>query len=96
MPAIDDQNPWILIDFILNATITAIATQGLAGSNMSFVANYTLDFGYDGINFEDYKYNGSTKVRMLFLAFNVLRQVYVNVCSMVVTPANRLRVKQYV
>ncbi len=69
MPAEDDRNPWLQIDFILNVTITAIATQGLTGTNMSFVANYTLDFGYDGANFEDYKYNGFTKVRILVYFF---------------------------
>ena len=59
--ASDDTDPWIQVDFIANAEITAIFTQGL-DNNASWVAKYVVEFGYDEENLKNYSVNGQVKV----------------------------------
>ena len=57
----DDKDPWLLIDFIANVTITAIVSQGVHGGQ-HWVKNYTVSFGFHRNFLQDYKADGMIKV----------------------------------
>ena len=62
----DDTAPWFQVDFITNATITAIVTQGLdTGEN--YVKEYTVAFNCSETGFQNYagRSTGIAKVRLL-------------------------------
>ncbi len=57
----EDSNPWFEVDFILNATISSIFTQGLENSS-SWVTKYSVAFGYNNDRLQSYAVNGQVKV----------------------------------
>ncbi|XP_028408770.1 uncharacterized protein LOC114531336 isoform X2 [Dendronephthya gigantea] len=57
----DDRHPWLQVDFIINVTLTAIATQGLENGT-SWLTGYTLSFGDDRHRMQDFSIEGRTKV----------------------------------
>ena len=50
----NDENPWLLVDFISNVTISEISTQGSNNGN-SYVTSYTLAFGGKRDSFQEYQ-----------------------------------------
>ena len=63
----DDTAPWFQVDFITNATITAIITQGLdTGEN--YVKEYTVAFNYSETGLQNYTGRSSAiaKVRNVY------------------------------
>jgi hypothetical protein len=62
----DDSAPWLQVDFIINATITAIITQGLdTGGN--YVKEYTVTFNNSKTGMQNYigKSTGQVTVRRI-------------------------------
>jgi hypothetical protein len=51
-----DREPWLQVDFIVNATVKGLRKQNLYDSTHS-VTKYTLAYGDDGETFSDYKTN---------------------------------------
>ena len=59
-----DNDPWLQVDFRTNVTITAVVTQGL-DSGFAWVTNYSLAYGQDKDQLEDYKIGGKVKVCLI-------------------------------
>ena len=57
----EDNNPWFQIDFITNATISSILTQGLENET-SWVTKYSVSFGYSKDMLQNYTTDGEIKV----------------------------------
>ena len=57
----DDNDPWFQVDFRTNVTVTALVTQGL-DSGIGWVTKYTLAYGYDKDDLQDYNVDGEIKV----------------------------------
>ena len=57
----DDNDPWFQVDFIANATISSIFTQGLENGT-SWVTKYSIAFGYNRDRLQNYSINGQVKV----------------------------------
>ncbi len=64
----EDSNPWFEVDFIANATISSIFTQGLENST-SWVTQYAVAFGYNKDRLQNYTINGQLKVLFSFKGF---------------------------
>ena len=62
---VNDLHQWIQIDFIVQTTVTYIATQGRFGSSQR-VTQYKLQYSNDGNSFQVFKQQGENtdKVRM--------------------------------
>ena len=65
----DDTAPWFQVNFIHNATITAIVTQGL-DTGESYVKEYTVSFNSSERGFQNYTVRspGAPEVRVLYAA----------------------------
>ena len=65
----DDTAPWFQVNFIHNATITAIVTQGL-DTGESYVKEYTVSFNSSERGFQNYTVRspGVPEVRVLYAA----------------------------
>ena len=57
----DDNDPWFQVDFIANATISSIFTQGLENETF-WVTKYAVAFGYNRDRLQNYSINGQVKV----------------------------------
>ena len=57
----EDKNPWFQIDFIANATISSIFTQGLENAT-SWITKFSVSFGYSKDMLQNYTVNGQVKV----------------------------------
>ena len=60
--SVDDHSPWFQVDFIENATVREVSTQG-RGWKQQWVTSYNVSYSYDGENFQFYKANGQIKVK---------------------------------
>ena len=56
-----DSSPWLQVDFLTHAKISGIITQGQTDTS-SFVATFTVSFGNNNEDFENYKEFESVKV----------------------------------
>ena len=57
-----DGNPWLQVDFQEVVNIAIIKTQGVEETQSSFIRTFSISFGNDGTNFEDYQHAGRKKV----------------------------------
>ncbi|CAB3983235.1 neurogenic locus notch homolog 2-like [Paramuricea clavata] len=57
----NDLKQWLEVNFVLQATVTDILTQGRFRHNQ-WVTKYTVSYSNDGLNFFDYRVNGVVKV----------------------------------
>ena len=57
-----DAYPWLQVDFQEVVNIAIIKTQGVEQTQSSFVRTFSVSFGNDGTNFEDYQHAGRKKV----------------------------------
>ena len=64
IPAPNDTDPWLMVDFISNVTISEISTQS-SENGSSYVKSYTLGFGDKSDTLYDYQVNGIVKVNAL-------------------------------
>ena len=62
----NDDDPWLMVDFISNVTISEISTQS-SENGSSYVSSYTLAFGDTRNTLQDYQVNGLVKVKILFV-----------------------------
>ena len=62
--ALSDNDPWFEVDFIANATVSAISSQGLDNGS-SWVTKYGVAYGYNKYNMHNYSVNGQIKVNTL-------------------------------
>ena len=60
--ALSDNDPWFEVDFIANATVSAISTQGLDNGS-SWVTKYAVAYGHNKHNLQNYSVNGEMKVQ---------------------------------
>ena len=56
-----DIYPWLQVDFLNVVNIAIVKTQG-AITRVNFVRTFSVSFGHDGVNFEDYQNGGRKKV----------------------------------
>jgi hypothetical protein len=63
VPAADDANPWLNVDFKSNATVRGISTQGRF-DKAEWVATYEVSYSIHGMNFETYEENGQSVVKV--------------------------------
>ena len=61
IPKTFDYNSWLQVEFQEIVNITIIKTQG-GFTEKSFVRTFSVSYGDDGTNFQDYKDAGRTKV----------------------------------
>lgn len=61
IPAINDANQWLQVDFNTERQVTTIATQGRETGDY-WVMTYTLSYSSDGHNYSHYQQEGVTKV----------------------------------
>lgn len=66
----DDSDPWFQVDFRTNVTVTALITQGL-DSGIGWVTNYTLAYGYDKDDLQDYNYNVDGEIKVMFYVIHL-------------------------
>lgn len=66
MPATDSKTEYLQIDFLQQAYLTGISTQGRADAP-TYVTSYKLQFSTDGINWNTYRENNAEKVGLVFL-----------------------------
>ena len=59
--AVNDKNPWLLVDFISNVTVGEISIQGL-GNGRSYVKSYSLEFGSTRDTLQEYEDVSLSKV----------------------------------
>ena len=66
----DDNQPWFQVDFIANATISAIITQALDNGTMSSrITKYAVAFGYNIMDsLQNYSINAQVKVIIYYIA----------------------------
>ena len=57
----NDLNQWLQVNFVLQATVTEILTQGRSDSNQ-WVTSFTVSYSNDGLDFFAYRVNGVVKV----------------------------------
>ena len=57
----NDNDPWLMVDFISNVTISEVSTQSSANGS-SYVTMYTLAFGDTRDTLQDYQVDGLVKV----------------------------------
>jgi ribosomal protein L19E len=57
----NDLNQWLQVNFVLQATVTEILTQGRSDADQ-WVTSYTVSYSNDGLNFFAYRANGVIKV----------------------------------
>ena len=62
--AMADNDPWFEVDFIANATVSAILTQGL-DNGTSRVTKYAVAYGYNKLNLQNYSVDGKMKVQII-------------------------------
>ena len=62
--AMADNDPWLEVDFIANATVSAILTQGL-DNGTSRVTKYAVAYGYNKLNLQNYSVEGKMKVQII-------------------------------
>lgn len=60
---VNDVNQWLQVDFLQNATLSKLATQG-RDNTPQWVKSYMLSYSMDGSVFETYKQCGEDKVRL--------------------------------
>ncbi|CAB3983146.1 EGF-like repeat and discoidin I-like domain-containing 3, partial [Paramuricea clavata] len=88
----NDLNQWLQVNFVLQATVTEILTQGRSNADQ-WVTSYTVSYSNDGLNFFAYRVNGVVKV---FLGnrdrSTVVRQ---SVSPVIVTKYIRIHPKQW-
>lgn len=65
MPATDSKTEYLQIDFLQQAYLTGISTQGRADAP-TYVTSYKLQFSTDGINWNTYRENNAEKVGLVF------------------------------
>ena len=56
-----EANPWLQVDFIDNATVSEISTQGRDNADQ-WVKTYSVRYSLDGTIFREYEENGVFKV----------------------------------
>ena len=61
MSASWDNEPWFMVDFLSNVTLTAIGLDIPDEDQDNYVVNYKIDYGNDGVLFEHYV-DGENKV----------------------------------
>lgn len=59
--SVNDVSQWLQVDFLHNATVTEIGTQG-RHDKYQYVASYRVSYSNDGVNFQFYQQNGQTTV----------------------------------
>ena len=69
--AVEDLEPWLQIEFTINATIAVVSTQG-SPVNEHWVENYTLAFAIESNVWQDYKENGQIKVSVHIPLWHIL------------------------
>jgi hypothetical protein len=57
----NDLNQWLQVNFVLQATVTEILTQGRSNANQ-WVTSFTVSYSNDGLDFFAYRVNGVVKV----------------------------------
>ena len=60
----NDQFQWFQVDFGSFTKVTGLSTQGRQDGSW-WVKTYSLSFSYEGVFFEDYKENNTTKVTVV-------------------------------
>ena len=71
IPAQNDNDPWLMVDFISNVTISEISTQS-SENGTSYVSSYSLAFKDGRGSLYHYQVNGRLKVNVFLLAFYVM------------------------
>ena len=60
-----DANQWFQVDFVnQSTTVTGVATQGRNSAGNQWVTMYHLQYGNDGVNFQYYKEQGQTEIKV--------------------------------
>ena len=59
----DDSNPWLQIDFIINVTVSGIATQG-EDEGEARVTSYEMSYGCNKASLHDYQVDQQIKVKV--------------------------------
>ncbi len=59
----DDTNPWLQVDFIINVTISGIATQG-ENEEEAWVTSYEMSYGRSKETLQDYQVDQQIKVKV--------------------------------
>ena len=67
IPAVQDHNQWLQVDFGSETQISGISTQGYYNAD-HWVKSFTLSYSSSGSNFQQYQPEGYTKVQFLSLA----------------------------
>ena len=70
MPSADSKLEYLQIDFLQQAFLTGITTQGRADAP-SYVTSYKVQFSTDGLNWNTYRENGAEKVGTLSLSLSL-------------------------
>ena len=63
IPARNDHNQWLQVDFERQTQVTGIATQGYYHA-LHYVKSYTLQFSNDGFSFKEYQPESRAKVKV--------------------------------
>jgi hypothetical protein len=58
----NDLHPWLQVDFLEYAKVTAIITQGRQTSTANFVHEFTMSYGNNNEDFQQYEEFGIVKV----------------------------------
>lgn len=56
-----DNEPWFMVDFLSDVTLTAIGLDNPDDDPDNYVVNYEIDYGNDGVAFQHYV-DGENKV----------------------------------
>ena len=59
----DDSDPWLQVDFIVNVTISGIATQG-EDEGEAWVTSYELSYGDSKTSLQNYQIDHQIKVKI--------------------------------
>jgi hypothetical protein len=81
----NDNNPWFQVDFRTNATVSALITQGL-DSGVAWVTAYSLAYGHDKDDLQDYKIDGRVKVRFSAITCVKIHSIFIlgNSCDVAI------------
>ena len=73
----NDLYPWLQVDFLQYAKVAAIITQGLQTTTANFVHKFTVSYGNNKENFQQYEEFGIVKVNKKELSAPTKRYAYV-------------------
>ena len=62
---VSDANQWLQVEFVNHyTTVTGVATQGRTSGAHQWVTGYRLQYGNDGVDFQYYKEQGQTAIKV--------------------------------